>query len=62
MIENLKPGRSYCFNGWAYNSCGAGPVFTLEGVCAINDSQCNTTSKENCQPDFGDFYNDLSYR
>lgn len=36
----MVPGRRYCFNGWAYNSCGAGPVFTLEGVCVRNLPHC----------------------
>ncbi|CAG2116690.1 unnamed protein product [Medioppia subpectinata] len=51
-IDRLTPGKSYCFNGWAYNSCGAGPVFTLEGVCAENAVDCETTSTEHCEYDF----------
>jgi hypothetical protein len=51
VIENLQPGKSYCFNGWAYNSCGAGPVFNLEGVCAENSHECTKYSTEHCEYD-----------
>ncbi|XP_054166094.1 uncharacterized protein LOC128963606, partial [Oppia nitens] len=52
VIEKLTPGKTYCFNGWAYNSCGAGPVFTLEGVCAENVFDCQTQSTEHCEYDY----------
>ena len=46
-MDNLIPGKRYCFNGWAYNACGAGPVFTLEGVCAQNTEHCNNNNNNN---------------
>lgn len=51
IMNNLIPGKRYCFNGWAYNSCGRGPVFTLEGVCAINNQDCHVKSDEHCELD-----------
>lgn len=50
-MNDLIPGKRYCFNGWAYNSCGRGPVFTLEGVCAANNNDCPVRSDEHCELD-----------
>ncbi|XP_075584998.1 LOW QUALITY PROTEIN: uncharacterized protein LOC124492277 [Dermatophagoides farinae] len=51
ILNDLIPGKRYCFNGWAYNSCGRGPVFTLEGVCAVNNNDCLIRSDEHCELD-----------
>ncbi|KAI2809529.1 hypothetical protein BLOT_000678 [Blomia tropicalis] len=56
VMDNLIPGKRYCFNGWAYNGCGAGPVFTLEGVCAKNGDQCKSNSDHHCEEDADYFY------
>lgn len=52
ILDNLIPGKRYCFNGWAFNHCGPGPVFTLEGVCAANTADCRSPSDEHCELDF----------
>lgn len=51
ILDSLVPGKRYCFNGWAYNACGVGPVFTLEGVCAQNSDACAFRSDEHCELD-----------
>ncbi len=51
VMEDLVPGKRYCFNGWAVNRCGSGPVFTLEGVCAENGEDCVSSSDEHCELD-----------
>ena len=51
VIDNLRPGERYCFDIWTYNSCGKGPISTLEGVCAKNTEECHSNSDEHCELD-----------